>query len=102
PEYPQERLAFILEDARPALVLTVSAVAAHLPPSECGAIVLDSAEHIETLCACPIDNPEKRVRQLHPAHPAYIIYKSGSTGKPKGVVNTHAGIVNRLKWMQSA
>ncbi|NLD94796.1 MAG: amino acid adenylation domain-containing protein [Fibrobacter sp.] len=31
---------------------------------------------------------------------AYVIYTSGSTGTPKGAVNTHAGIVNRLLWMQ--
>jgi gamma-glutamyltranspeptidase len=33
---------------------------------------------------------------------AYVIYTSGSTGAPKGVMNTHAGIVNRLRWMQDA
>jgi amino acid adenylation domain-containing protein len=43
------------------------------------------------------DNPVSGVR---PEHPAYIIYTSGSTGNPKGAVNTHAGIVNRLLWMQ--
>src|SRR6185295_17154034 len=33
---------------------------------------------------------------------AYIIYTSGSTGRPKGAMNTHAGITNRLLWMQDA
>src|SRR6185369_13576968 len=36
------------------------------------------------------------------ANLAYVIYTSGSTGRPKGVMNTHAGIVNRLLWMQDA
>src|SRR6185436_9996550 len=34
------------------------------------------------------------------ADPAYVIYTSGSTGQPKGVINSHRGIVNRLRWMQ--
>ncbi|MEI6212434.1 MAG: non-ribosomal peptide synthetase, partial [bacterium] len=38
---------------------------------------------------------------LHPQNLAYLIYTSGSTGRPKGAGNTHAGIVNRLDWMQS-
>ena len=37
---------------------------------------------------------------LAPQHPAYVIYTSGSTGRPKGVVVPHAGIVNRLLWVQ--
>ena len=37
-----------------------------------------------------------------PDHLAYMIYTSGSTGKPKGAANTHAGLHNRLAWMQDA
>ena len=44
---------------------------------------------------------EERTAPLSPAHPAYVIYTSGSTGRPKGVVIPHAGIVNRLHWMQA-
>ncbi len=40
--------------------------------------------------------------RVSPASPAYVIYTSGSTGAPKGAVNTHAGIRNRLLWMQDA
>ena len=39
---------------------------------------------------------------LRPDHLAYLIYTSGSTGKPKGAGNTHAGLCNRLLWMQDA
>ena len=39
---------------------------------------------------------------LHADHLAYMIYTSGSTGKPKGAMNTHAGLHNRLPWMQDA
>lgn len=40
--------------------------------------------------------------QVSPLQAAYVIYTSGSTGQPKGVINTHAGICNRLQWMQEA
>jgi amino acid adenylation domain-containing protein len=39
---------------------------------------------------------------LLPAHPAYVVYTSGSTGQPKGTVIPHAGVANRLAWMQAA
>ena len=78
PDYPAERVAFMLDDARPACVLTLEDV--------------DLAD----------DGEPWRVAELDPLAPAYVIYTSGSTGRPKGVVNTHAGIVNRLLWMQDA
>ena len=43
-----------------------------------------------------------RRSSLDPGHLAYVIYTSGSTGKPKGAANTHAGLHNRLAWMQDA
>jgi amino acid adenylation domain-containing protein len=43
-------------------------------------------------------NPDSGVT---PANLAYVIHTSGSTGRPKGVMNTHAGVVNRLCWMQA-
>ncbi|MEE1751002.1 amino acid adenylation domain-containing protein, partial [Streptomyces sp. SP18CS02] len=80
PDYPPERVAHMLDDAAPALVLTPELLAQ-----------LEAAPAPATLR----DLPEAR-----PGHPAYVIYTSGSTGRPKGVVVTHAAIVNRLAWMQ--
>ncbi|WP_432826776.1 amino acid adenylation domain-containing protein [Dactylosporangium sp. CA-092794] len=48
----------------------------------------------------PLGDPQVRVSGPGPRHPAYLIYTSGSTGAPKGVAVEHAGIVNRLRWMQ--
>ncbi|WP_248959191.1 non-ribosomal peptide synthetase [Sphaerisporangium perillae] len=72
PDYPAERIAGMLEDAAPALVLSTP-----LP---------DSAAQP---CHDPVD--AERIAPLEPSSPAYVIYTSGSTGRPKGVVVTHRG-----------
>ncbi|MFJ2078152.1 non-ribosomal peptide synthetase [Streptomyces anulatus] len=69
---PPDRVAAVLADARPALVLT---------PAELRALEASSAS------AAPVADPD-------PANAAYVIYTSGSTGKPKGVVVPHAGIAH--------
>ncbi|HJT57689.1 MAG TPA: amino acid adenylation domain-containing protein, partial [Ktedonobacteraceae bacterium] len=89
PTYPQERLAFMLADARVSVLLTHQHVQAELPPHEATVICLDSdwqavAQHCK-------ENPGSAVRM---ENMAYVIYTSGSTGKPKGVIVTHRGIGN--------
>ncbi|WP_260814137.1 AMP-binding protein [Xanthomonas prunicola] len=80
PAYPTQRLAFMLDDAQPRLLLTHAALAASLP-SETGiaTLVLDEAD---AWTHRPIDSPQRN--DLLPQHPAYVIYTSGSTGTPKG------------------
>ena len=93
PEYPRERLALLLADAGPALVLTVRRLAAALP--EGGArLFLDALPEREAAPA-----PCCRSR---PAGLAVLLYTSGSTGRPKGVALTHRGLVNRMLWAQRA
>ncbi|MFI7291874.1 amino acid adenylation domain-containing protein [Streptomyces anulatus] len=87
-DHPDERIAAIVEDARPEVILTVSAVSPRLN----GELIeldrpLPEAEPYTTFAP---DDPE-RLR-----HPAYTIYTSGSTGKPKGVVTEYAGLTNML------
>ncbi|MEV6645772.1 amino acid adenylation domain-containing protein [Amycolatopsis sp. NPDC051371] len=88
PGYPAERLAFMLEDAAPTLVLATASTA--VP----GALLLDDPDTLAGVPDAPLDVV------LRPENPAYVIYTSGSTGRPKGVVVPHEGIVNRLLWMQ--
>ncbi|WP_395297455.1 amino acid adenylation domain-containing protein [Kitasatospora hibisci] len=93
PEYPAERLAFLLEDSAAPVLLTQR----RLPiPRGCTARVL--------LLDDPAEWPRARNRPAGPTpgDTAYLIYTSGSTGRPKGVPNTHRGIANRLRWMQDA
>ncbi|MGW1895793.1 amino acid adenylation domain-containing protein, partial [Streptomyces sp. NPDC002004] len=89
PEYPAERIAYMLDDARPVCLVTMSGV--HLPESECPRLELDDADVLAELAAVPAGPPAARAG-LH--HPAYVIYTSGSTGRPKGVEVTHAGVAS--------
>ncbi|MFE4456753.1 amino acid adenylation domain-containing protein [Nocardia tengchongensis] len=95
PKYPQDRIAYMLDDSRAMLGLTISSVRPDLP-SDREWLLLDDTTGSSQLSAQslePVTNAD-RVRPLRPDHPAYLIYTSGSTGLPKGVVVTHAGIVN--------
>ncbi|MFJ9691430.1 amino acid adenylation domain-containing protein [Kitasatospora sp. NPDC101183] len=92
PEYPAERIGWILEDAAPSLVVTSSSVAGSLPDGGVPLVLVDSL--------AGESSPHAPVRSVSGSSPAYVIFTSGSTGRPKGVVVPHAGIVNRLAWMQ--
>ena len=102
-DYPAERLAFMLADARPACLLTTRESAPKLSDGV-PVLCLDEPAMQEMLATSAHNDPtdHERIAPLFPYHPAYVIYTSGSTGKPKGVVVNHAAIVNRLQWMQSA
>ncbi|PAZ15236.1 non-ribosomal peptide synthetase [Streptomyces sp. SA15] len=87
-DHPDERIAAIVADARPDVILTVSAVSPRLTGD---LIELDRPlPEAEPYLTFAPDDPN-RLR-----HPAYTIYTSGSTGKPKGVVTEYAGLTNML------
>ncbi|WP_266156572.1 non-ribosomal peptide synthetase [Dyella silvatica] len=96
PDYPIDRLSFMVEDAKPVCMLTLRELAANLPPST--ALWLDDVAVREAIAACPTHNPtdQERVQPLHSRHPAYVIYTSGSTGKPKGVVIPHQNVTRLM------
>ena len=91
PTYPEKRLALILADARPALLLTRQALLPHLLDFTGTLVCLDTEEDL--LRAQPQSNPSSPTT---PDHLAYVIYTSGSTGQPKGVALAHRGVVNLL------
>ncbi|MEU2396304.1 amino acid adenylation domain-containing protein, partial [Streptomyces sp. NPDC007369] len=80
PEYPAARIAYMLQDARPAVVLDdlVAVTPDGEQPDYDPAVVVDAR------------------------HPAYVIYTSGSTGRPKAVVMPAAGLLNLLAWHHGA
>ncbi|MEU8893069.1 amino acid adenylation domain-containing protein, partial [Streptomyces sp. NPDC048442] len=85
PAYPAERIAYILGDARPALVLSSTALRSALPDDGLERLLLDEVQ-------LPPDG--LAAGELLPLDAAYIIYTSGSTGRPKGVVVSHAGVAS--------
>ena len=103
PEYPVERLSYMLGDAQPACVLTSARIAQRLP-NHFAQLLVDQPDTLRKLSQQSELNPSdaQRSAPLQPQHPAYVIYTSGSTGTPKGVLVAQGAIVNRLLWMQSA
>ncbi|HLZ59624.1 MAG TPA: amino acid adenylation domain-containing protein, partial [Ktedonosporobacter sp.] len=95
PAYPQERLAFLMEDANIAVLLTNRYLLSTLPALatiEVSTICLDVNE--ETIALESRENP---AREVSADNLAYSIYTSGSTGRPKGVLVPHRGVSNVIR-----
>ena len=86
--YPAERLAYLLRDSTPALLLTQTSLQAAWP-SHVPVLRLDDPS---VLAAQPTHNPQ--IDGLADRHLAYVIYTSGSTGAPKGVMVAHRSLSN--------
>ena len=94
PEYPRERLAYMLTDCDGAATITERAVGALLPDAGGPRVYLDDRDG-------PIagHSPDTLNRSVHPGGVAYVIYTSGSTGRPKGVMVPHRAVVSFLTTM---
>src|SRR5205085_272029 len=90
---PAERLSFVLEDARPAVLLTQERVAARVPACDARVVCVDSGR--EEIAGRRAANPRNSAGS---DDLAYMIYTSGSTGVPKGAMITHRGLSNYLSW----
>ncbi|MEU5583443.1 non-ribosomal peptide synthetase, partial [Streptomyces huasconensis] len=93
---PADRVAALLADARPALLLTESGPLRHLPATDIPVTLLDDPDTAAALgrYAATDPGPAHLVRPVHPGHAAYVHYTSGSTGTPKGVVVPRAALTN--------
>ncbi|MFF4176380.1 amino acid adenylation domain-containing protein [Streptomyces sp. NPDC001750] len=97
--YPTDRVAFMLADARPALIVTAGTVrdtvrrAAH--DTGTPVLTLDAPGTTAEPAGAVPDEPAgaDRALPLLPGHLAYIVYTSGSTGRPKGVAVPHAAVI---------
>jgi len=97
PDYPDARIAFMLEDVRAVVTLTQPHLRGRLPSSAATLVPDDDPASI----GADADGGDRVRDFVHLDDPAYIIHTSGSTGRPKGVVVTHRGVVNCLCWMQA-
>src|SRR5262249_33890638 len=93
PTYPQERLRYMIDDARLALLITEEKLLP-LPPAT-------GIPRLRIAIDWPAGTAERDadlVCEAHPESTMYAIYTSGSTGQPKGVLFTHGAFVNLLDW----
>ncbi|MCJ1678238.1 amino acid adenylation domain-containing protein [Streptomyces sp. APSN-46.1] len=103
PDYPDERLRYMLEDARATVAFCQESLRSRLeeiaPPHMVITTLEDAAEYRKSSSGesqnAPAKNPD-------PQSLAYIIYTSGSTGKPKGVMIEHRSIVHQMNWLRQA
>ncbi|MFB7738713.1 amino acid adenylation domain-containing protein [Streptomyces sp. NPDC056112] len=104
PDYPPERVEFMIEDASAMLLLTDGAIGAGLPHSDdLPRLLLDEPETVEAVAGRPVTDPgdADRLYPVHPHHSAYVIYTSGSTGRPKGVLTEQHCLSDYLRWSTS-
>jgi len=84
--YPQDRLAFMIEDANTSLLITQKSLSENIPNSKATNIYLDEFDFDDN----DSSNPDVKINS---DNLAYVIYTSGSTGKPNGVMVTHKNVV---------
>ncbi|MGK3989851.1 amino acid adenylation domain-containing protein [Sorangium sp. So ce136] len=101
-DYPAERLAFMMRDARAPLVLTQRHLLDRLPDAGAQAVCLDAAWPEAPAAAAGHAPAAAAGREAGPGDTAYVLYTSGSTGRPKGVSVTHACLRNFLLAMREA
>ncbi|ASS75346.1 hypothetical protein CIG75_10315 [Tumebacillus algifaecis] len=91
PKYPQDRLAFMIEDTKPQVMLTFRRFVDQMPTHQAQIICLDDAvAFVEKQCDSVPDYA------VTPDDRAYVIFTSGSTGRPKGAMVEHKGMLNHL------
>ncbi|MEO8898571.1 MAG: amino acid adenylation domain-containing protein [Candidatus Dormibacter sp.] len=92
PDQPRDRLAHMIGDAEPRVILTAARVQGSLPPTTASVVRLDTERDAWMARASLITTDGT------PSNLAYVLFTSGSTGTPKGVMIEHRSIVNQLAW----
>jgi len=90
PEYPKERLEFMLKDSNAKVLITSKIVAASLPTWPHTLFIEEAMSVLDQYATSPLTTT------VTPDDAVYLLYTSGSTGNPKGVPITHKNLVNFL------
>ncbi|MBG1268947.1 amino acid adenylation domain-containing protein [Nostoc sp. WHI] len=102
PEYPEDRLRYMVEDAGVKIVFSQEKLRvrlAELVPPGTRIVTLEESEEFEIPSGT---NPQNGLSKCAGSdNLAYVIYTSGSTGKPKGVMIEHRSIINQMSWMRA-
>ncbi|OYD96428.1 non-ribosomal peptide synthetase [Nostoc sp. 'Peltigera membranacea cyanobiont' 210A] len=93
PEYPTERLSFILEDTQARVLLTQQSLLDRLPQHQVQLICLDTDAKVISQCS-----QDNLISSVQTNNLAYIIYTSGSTGQPKGIAMNQLALCNLILW----
>ncbi len=120
PNYPQERLTYMLEDAQVSVVLIQTRRDSALRLSDGYTLRLPTTRNLpialktERSHCChwsggvgtwmgttPVSTDTNPVKRLTPENLAYVIYTSGSTGRPKGAGVSHRSLINLLNWFRN-
>jgi amino acid adenylation domain-containing protein len=96
PQYPRERLSFMLQDSRSSLMLTQHSLAAELAIAGTPSVLLDVA-----WAEISLESESNLADEAAPEDLAYVIYTSGSTGTPKGTLITHHNVVRLFQSTQA-
>ncbi|WP_027710574.1 amino acid adenylation domain-containing protein [Dickeya chrysanthemi] len=100
PEYPEDRLAYMLENSQARIVVTQPHLRERLlslSPPGVQVVTPDDVDAFMRRQASAL--PEAPAVEIAPHHLAYVIYTSGSTGKPKGVMIEHHSVLNQMNWL---
>ncbi|MHC0068928.1 non-ribosomal peptide synthetase, partial [Nostoc sp. UIC 10890] len=96
PEYPTERLHFMLEDAQVSVLLTQQKLLDRLSQHQAKLVCLDTDWQLISQLS-----QDNLITETQATNLAYVIYTSGSTGQPKGVLIAHQGLLNLVFWHQN-
>ena len=98
--YPDDRLNYMLDDAKPVALITLS--------NEVDRFETNARPYLYDAPIAVVDDSQVKqtfeswnAPELSQSAAAYLLYTSGSTGRPKGVLVSHQAIVNRILWMQN-
>ncbi|GAX45459.1 amino acid adenylation domain-containing protein [Tolypothrix sp. NIES-4075] len=93
PEYPAERLSFMLEDAQVSVLLTQESLVDRLPEHQAKLVCLDTDNQLISQ-----SSQDNLISNVQTDNLGYVIYTSGSTGKPKGVAMNQLALCNLILW----